>query len=136
MARVAAAEAFETRLAGGWSHGAIIPENADSMTPSDGAAFLYVHFPVARSEQLTFGTPGQNVFREEGACRMVIHVAQNSGLDAARQWASELIDLFAGAAFDGVVCRAIDGPATDNSNENGVYYQLAVAVAYEFDFTA
>lgn len=135
MASPAVVAAFEAALAADWSETPIIAENAsDGDAPADGSAFLFVHYPYASRDQISVGAPGTNVFREEGAARLVLNVARGSGLDQGHQWAQQLVELFIGRDLGGVIVRAIDGPATDDRNESGNYYRLAIAIAYEHDF--
>jgi hypothetical protein len=127
---------FEERLAAEWSFCPIIPENAQGDTPIDGSAFLFVHYPFVTREQVTFGVPGANVFREDGAARMVLNIERGSGLDQARAWIEDLVAIFIGRDIGGVIIRGVDGPVTDDRNEDGNYFSLAVAFSYQTDFTA
>lgn len=133
MASPSVVTAFETVLADEWTRCPIIPENAQSQTPVDGTPFLMVQFPFVTREQITFGTPGSNVFREEGAARMVLNIERGAGLIEGRQWAEELVAMFSGRDIGSVIIRDIDGPVTDDRNEDGNYFRLALAFGYQAD---
>lgn len=137
MARLAVISAVEARLAANWTLCPIIGGlSTDDRPPSiDGAVapFLAVQYPVANSEQLTFGAPGANFWREEGAIRLVIHVGRQDGATGLA-WADQLAALFRGKDFDGVQTFAPSSPAIDDRNDDGLYLQLSFAVPYHFDF--
>ena len=135
MASSTVVAAFKARLAAEWSTCPVFEENRETEPPADGSAFAYLHFPYARREQISIGTPGANVWREEGAARIVLHVPRDEGTETGREWADTLIMLFLGKDLSGVITGAPDGPATDDGSDAGPYYRLALAIPYEFDFT-
>ncbi len=99
----------------------------------DGSAYVRVDFPVSHSRQMSIGAPGSNVWREEGAFRLVIYAARGKDLEEALGWAGSLGALFRGKSFDGVQTFAPSPPTTDDQSDTGNYYVLAVAVPYQFD---
>ena len=134
MARKAVVDAVEARLAANWLTTPIIGLNtAQGDAPSDGSAFIRVEYPVADDRQLTFGAPGDNWWREEGAFRIIINAERASGVATGLAWAETLAALFLGKDF-GVQTFAPGSPAIDERNDQGNYYQLSFAVPYQFDF--
>lgn len=134
MAKSEVVKAVTDRLAAQWSRTLVYDENVDGSTPEDGSPFLQVQFPYCTNERITFGMPGSNVYREEGAFRLLLHVERGSGGDQGREWAGELEALFLGQHFDGVQTFAPNSASSDDANEDGAYYTLAIAVPYRFDY--
>ena len=132
MASKAVVAAVKARAAT-WAKATIVGPNEVAETPEDGSPFVRIDYPLADSRALTFGAPGANIYREEGVFRLIIHVPRFGGLDGGLEWADELASLFRGKEFDGVQTFAPSPPATDNDNENGMYFVLAVAVPDQFD---
>jgi len=133
MASAAVVTAVETRLAANWATCPIRTINEDATPPADGGAFLVVQYPVANEEQMSIGSPGANVWREEGAFRIVIHGERGQGKDTYLGWADTLRALFRGKTFDGVQCFEASPATEDQTNEDGNYYKLSFAVAYDYD---
>lgn len=133
MASKAVVDAVEARLAANWSACPVYGLNSEAETPADGSPFLVVQYPVARSEQMSVGSPGANLWREEGAIRIVIHAQRGEGAADGLTWADELAALFRGKIFDGVTAWAPSPPVIDANNESGNYFALAIAIPYQFD---
>lgn len=134
MAKLAVVLAVEKILADHWTRCPIPEANGNGSTPAGGTAFLQVQYPYSTSERITFGAPGANTHREEGAFRILLHVERGSGTLTGLQWADELETLFLSKHFDGVQTFTPSSANSDDSNENGQYYTFAVAVPYRFDF--
>lgn len=134
MAHSTVVAAVEARLDELWSRCPVLDENSLGETPHDGSPFLMLQFPFSTSERVSFGDPGNNVYRESGAFRLVLQTERGSGAVTGRQWADELADMFRGKHFGGVETFAPSSASSDDTNENGNYYTLAVAVPYRFDF--
>lgn len=127
-------DAVNTVLAG-WTAATIIGPNAsDNEPPQDGSPYVQVDYPLSESRQLTIGSPGANVFREEGVFRLVIHAVRGAGVDAGLVWAAELAALFRNYDDgDGFRTFAPSPPTTDDDSESGNYYRLSIAVPYFYD---
>lgn len=95
--------------------------------------FVAVQFPVSTAQQGSFGAPGANVFREEGAIRFVIAVRAGSGTDRLGSLALSLRILMRNARFDGVRCYVPSTPVFDDKADAGGRYRAAFAVPYDFD---
>jgi hypothetical protein len=134
MARSEVVDAVRARLAANWSRTPVFDENSEGSTPVDGSNFLQVQFPFSTNERVSFGAPGANTYREEGAFRLLLNVQRGSGGVTGRQWADELAALFRGKHFDGVETFAPDSASSDDANENGNYFTYAVVVPYRFDY--
>lgn len=137
MAKLAVVTAVEARLAAAWTLCPIIGGLSDDDRPAstDGTVtpFIAIQYPVANAEQLTLGAPGANFWREEGAFRIVIHVARGAGATGLA-WADEVAALYRGKNFDGVQTFAPSSPAIDDRNDDGLYLRLSFAVPYWHDY--
>jgi len=141
MAMQQVVAAVEARLAVGWTRCPVrgfADDNGD--TPDDASAFLVVQYPVAMSDQITIGAPGNNIFREDGAFRLVLAVPRTvEGRMQALEWTDELSAMFRGkqfgasAGFMGVTTFAPTSPAIDDDTDNGNYLLLSIAVPYQAD---
>lgn len=133
--------AVEARLADGWTHCPVRGFDDDNgEPPADASAFLVVQYPVSMSDQITIGAPGSNVFREEGAFRLVLAMPRTiEGRLLALVWTDELARLFRGkqfgasADFMGVTTHAPTSPAIEDDTDNGNYLLLSIAVPYQAD---
>lgn len=134
MARSEVVNAVRDRLTAHWTRTGVFDENSEGSTPADGSHYLDVQFPYSTNERITFGDPGNNVYREEGGFRLLLNMPRGSGGDTGRQWADELAALFRGKHFDGVETFAPDTASSDDANENGNYFTYAVVVPYRFDY--
>lgn len=134
MAQSAVVDAVDARLAALWNRCPVVTPNSVGEAPSDGSAFLAVQFPFSTSERISFGDPGNNVYRESGAFRLVLQIERGSGTAVGNQWADELADMFRGKHFDGVETFAPSSASSDDTNDNGNYWVMAIAVPYRFDF--
>lgn len=134
MARIEVVSAVERRLENLWTNCPVFDENVQGSTPADGSPFLQVQFPYAATERITFGAPGANVYREEGAFRLLIQIERGTGGRRGRRWAAELEAMFLGKHFDGVETFAPQTASSDDSNEDGQFFTYAVAVPYRFDY--
>ena len=134
MARSEVVDAVRSRITSNWTDAPLYDENSEGSTPADGSAFVQLQFPYSTNERITFGVPGNNVYREEGAFRILIHMPRGSGGNQGREWADELAALFLGKHFDGVETFAPDLASSNDANENGNYFTYAVAVPYRFDY--
>ncbi|KQT13992.1 hypothetical protein ASG40_19385 [Methylobacterium sp. Leaf399] len=134
MALSAVSAAVEARLAGGWDKCPIRTLNdLAGDTPLDDEPFIELQFPVSQSEQISTGSPGTNVYRDEGVIRFVLNEVRGQGMVRALAWVDELAALFRGKYFDGVRSYAPSQPVLDDRNDDGRYFRLSFAVPYEHD---
>lgn len=133
MASEAVVNAVEGRLSANWSRCPINGMIHKDERTDESASFLEVQYPVSNEEQITVGAPGANVYREEGAFRLVLMMNRSEAPSTMLQWADELRALYRGKEFDGVQTFAPSPPAINDSNDNGSFYILAIAVPYQFD---
>lgn len=129
--------AVAAKVAANWSHTPIIAPNTEAKGPNDGSAFLAITYPVAVEEMKTFGAPGANVFREDGAFRLVLSIPMGGGLNPTdTPWASRFDTLRAalrGQLFDNVTTFEASPPVVQDDSDEGEYFKLSTAVAYKFD---
>jgi hypothetical protein len=135
MAHSSVVQAVEARLVAGFTSCPVFVENTTSDTPGDASAFAILQFPYSRSEQASIGDPGGNWYREEGGFRVALAVERGAGAHQGRQWLDEIAALFRGKSFDGVRTYAPGSAATDDRNEDGVYFVLSIAIPYDFHIT-
>lgn len=133
MASIAVINAVKARLTASFTGAEVFYPNG--AIPS-ALPHVAVQFPVANEEQASFGAPGANVFREEGAIRFVITVEWGEGHERAGSLASSLRNLFRNARFDGVRCYAPTTPVFNERSEEGGQYAVSLAVPYDFDIFA
>lgn len=136
MARQAVVDAVEEYLADNWSAVPIFGENTLGVTPANGSPFVVVQYPYAISRQISIGAPGANVWRDDGAFRLVIHVERGTGAKQGRQWADELADLFRGKNLTVLQTHAPSAPVTDDRNDKATYWVMSIAVPYTHDYYA
>lgn len=133
MASKAVVDAVAARLTANWTACAFFDPNTVGDPPKDGSPFLEVQYPVATGEQITIGAPGNNVYREAGAIRFVLHVERGQGVGEGLGWADALAALFRGRQFDHVTTFAPSSPVLDDGNDRGAYTRLSFAVEYFTD---
>lgn len=136
MAQAPVFQAFADRLEIFWDRCPVLDGLATRKPPADGGPFLTLQFPVSRSDQISIGAPGANVFRETGVCRLVLSVPSGVATAAALAWADDLAALFRSRRFDGVDTGAPDSAVLSDAEEAGAYAVLSVLIPYTFDFTA
>lgn len=139
MASSAAMTALDAAITAAWPHTPIHFPNVAGAVPNDGSPLLIVTYPVANETMLTVGAPGANVWREEGAVRVVLSLPVGMGLTQdGVSWPARLDDLRAalrGKIFDGVVTFEATPPATNDQSDRGAYFDLSSALAYQIDIT-
>jgi len=139
MASSAAMTALDAAITAAWPHTPIHLPNVAGAVPNDGSPLLIVTYPVANETMLTVGAPGANVWREEGAVRVVLSLPVGMGLTQdGVSWPARLDDLRAalrGKIFDGVVTFEATPPATNDQSDRGAYFDLSSALAYQLDIT-
>lgn len=139
MAQKAVMDAVATRIGNPWVSGVdnsslgVIDPNTTALPPSDGSPFIEIQYPVANAQQKSIGSPGANVWREDGAIRFVVSIQRGSGVEQGMGWCDEIAVLFRGKQFSGVNTWAPSSPVLDNSNDSGNYWLLSFAVPYYFD---
>lgn len=131
MASKEVMDAVKARLQANWTRCTVSYGNKEAAPPA--APFLMVQYPVAEEQQITVGSPGNNVFREEGAIRLVLQVKRGSGLDEWAGWMNELRALFRGKQFGGVTTYAPSPEVLDDRNDDGLYWALSCAIPYKYD---
>lgn len=134
MARQAVVDCVTAALAA-WTGAPVFDENSKGSTPTDGSPFVVVQYPWARADQISFSAPGENIWRDEGAFRFVIHVPSGGGLTQGRQWADQLADLFRGKDLTTIQTGAPTPAAVDDWS-SGTYAILSLSVPYRHDYIA
>lgn len=136
MASLSVMQAVRARLEAGWTRCPIIHPNAQAQTPGGTDPWLVVQYPMAREEQASIGSPGANLFREEGAIRLVLMVPAGSGVEEWTGWLDELRALFRAARFGGVRTYAPSPAVFDDRNRDGGWCALSTAIPYDADIRA
>lgn len=112
-------------------------------TPADGTAYLEVQYPFSRSDQISVGAPGNNMFREEGGIRFLLNMPRDAtGRAAALTQADTLASLFRARQFGasgslvGMQTWSPSSPVIDDATDDGNYLVLAIVVPYQANFLA
>lgn len=127
MASKVVEEAVEARLAANWNETQIFTENQEGETPSDGSPFIILQFPVSNTRRLTVNN---RCFEETGVFRIIINAARGEGMQTIRDWGAELSDIFQYQTFDSVRCMSVSEPFTDESSDQGNYFQGTMVVDF------
>lgn len=138
MARQSVIDAVTARLKANFTLCPILDQDTASQPPADGSPFMTLQFPVANEEQITIGAPGNNVWRESGAFRLVISVRNGDPLSQANTWLDQARALFRGKQFAGVTTFA-PSPSVEADQQfviGGGRVELSSAVPYQSDLFA
>lgn len=125
--------AVAARLAANWAVSAIVDDDTTGQGPADGSAYVTLEYPVATEQQITIGSPGNNVFRETGAFRIKLVSPTGQGLLQATAWIDQLRAIFRGKLFSGVTSFAPSPGIVDSSNYVGGKFVISSSVPYYFD---
>lgn len=136
MAGKVVVDAVSARLAANWTQTAIIDDDSSGQGTGDGSPYVTIEYPVSREEQITVGSPGNNVFRESGAFRLVLVSQIGTGLSQPLAWIDQLRAIFRGKQFNGVTTYAPSPAAVDNSNYVGGKFVVSSSVPYYADLFA
>ena len=138
MAAAKVIRAIELLIRDNWKHCDIrgFDEPPESAVPSDMGAFAEITFPVEpEEEQISFGAPGNNVFREVGGFHFCVFVPKYEYLPKWAEFIDDLRDeLRNWRSTDGHM-RVFETPSpaiNDRSDREG-YRELSIAVPYEYD---
>jgi len=135
MPQKAVADLVEAHLAAHWTACPVEPTNRAGRRSGD-ETFLVVQYPVANSEQISVGAPGNNLWREEGAIRFMLMIPRGGGVDEGYALADQIADLFRGQQLGALETFGPSSPVADDGNEDGKFFGMAVVVPYQFDFFA
>lgn len=130
MASSTTLAAVDARVALYWSATAYYGINVKGETPADGAAFLTSQYPLANAEQISVGSPGNQLFREEGGIRFVLSIPRGTGVSSWMGQLEALLANFRAKTFSGVRTFAPTSPVLDDSNDQGSYWRLTAVVPY------
>jgi hypothetical protein len=84
-------------------------------------------------EQMSFGAPGGNTYRESGLISLHLIVDSNTGTDDLLTWADALRTLFRGKEFGGVSTRSASPAQPVDTSQSGLYYRSQIFVEYYYD---
>lgn len=134
MPSAAVESVIRTRFAASWntSNGVILGVNGVSEPPSDGSAFVVIHYPVVNNSRPTLA---KRRF-EEGAARIIWNVPKGRLPESALPVADTISALFRGdnLVVDHVEFFEPSPPIINDDNDEGNYYELAVIVPYRYQF--
>lgn len=136
MAGKAVEDAVNARLSANWTTTAIVLDDTTDAGPGDGSAYVTVEYPVGQENQITIGAPGNNVFRETGAFRILLIAPTGAGKDQALIWMDQLRAIFRSKQFTGVTTFAPSPGIETPANYRAGKYVLSCAVPYQFDLFA
>lgn len=136
MAGAAVVTAVSARLAANWAATAIVDADETDSGPADGSAYVTIEYPVSQENQITIGAPGNNVFRETGAFRIVLNSQSGQSAAQALAWIDQLRAIFRGKQFSGVTTFAPSPGIINNSNYQAGRFVISCAVPYQYDIFA
>lgn len=134
MASAAVMIAVKERLDAFWSRTPIEYPNETFQPPAEGDPFLALQYPLAQESAASIGAPGENLQREEGAIRFVLMIPRGAGVIDWTVWLDELRAHFRHRDFGPVRTSGASPAVLDDRNDDGNYWALSCAVAYEADF--
>jgi hypothetical protein len=136
MASGALMTAVANRLAANWTATPIVADDTTGLGPAGGPPYVTVQYPVAREDQITIGAPGNNVFRESGAFRLVLVSPTGQGTTQPIALMDQLRALFRGKQFDHVTTYAPSPGVIDTSNYQAGTFVVSSSVPYYIDLFA
>lgn len=133
MASVAVMAAVRERLEDLWDRCPVVFD-ARTQPPADASPFLVVEYPAGGEEPVSFGAPEDNLYREVGAIRFVLHRPRRSEPEQWVAWVDDLRRMFRGKNLsDHIRTYGASPAALDDRDTNGNYWLLSTSVAYEAD---
>lgn len=136
MAGAAVVSAVAARLAANWTATTIVDADSVDVGTLDGAAYVTIEYPVAQENQITIGSPGNNVFRETGAFRIVLNSPSGQSPSQSLALIDQLRTIFRSKQFSGVTTFAPSPGVINNSNYQAGRFIMSCAVPYQFDLFA
>lgn len=136
MAGKAVVDAVSARLAANWTTTPIVDADTTDGGPGDGTAYVTIEYPVATENQITIGSPGNNVFRETGVFRIVLNAPSGQAIGQAVDWIDQIRAIFRSKQFGNVTTFAPSPGIVNNSNYQGGRFVMSCAVPYQFDLFA
>lgn len=136
MAGKVVVDAVSAMLAANWTATAIIDDDTTGQGTGDGSPYVTVEYPVSVENQITIGSPGNNVFRESGAFRIVLISQTGTGLSQPLAWIDQLRAIFRGKQFGGVTTYAPSPGIVSNSNYIAGKFIISCSIPYYVDLFA
>jgi Bacteriophage related domain of unknown function len=136
MAGKAVVDAVGARLQSNWTATPVVIDDTTGEGTGDGSPYVTVEYPAAQENQITVGSPGNNIFRETGAFRIKIISPTGQGLDQPLIWIDQLRAIFRGKQFNGVTTFAPSPGVTLPANYIAGKYVISCACPYQYDFRA
>jgi hypothetical protein len=124
------------RLADNWSTTAIVDPDVTDSGPADGSAYVTIEYPSSKENQITIGSPGNNVWRESGAFRIVLNSPSGQSAIAMLVLMDQLRAIFRGKQFSGVTIFAPSPGFITQANYQAGRFIVSCAVPYQYDFFA
>lgn len=136
MAGKAVVDAVSAMLAANWSTTAIIDDDSSGQGTGDGSPYVTIEYPVSVENQITIGAPGNNVFRESGAFRIVLVSPTGTGLNQPLAWIDQIRAIFRSVHFNNITTFAPSPGVIDNSDYAGGKFIVSSSVPYIYNFYA
>lgn len=109
---------------------------SDVVTPPGSGSFVIIQYPVVNGDKPSLSRR----FFEEGAARIVVNVEKGPAeYDANQTWLPALASLFreknsTEMNMAGLETFAVDGPITNDTNDDGNFVSYALIVPYRYQF--
>ena len=132
MSAAAAVAAIRQRLDAGWIATPVVHEGR-APAPNADEAFLLCEVAPSPAAFASIGTPDARLVRRPGA--ILVHVfvplSEADPDAAARVHAVSVAQLYEGAEFSGVVCRA--ATVGTGGESGGAFWRVTVTIPFVFD---
>lgn len=133
--------AFLDRLKNSWEKAAdydvVDITNIHIDRGEDSSSWVAVEFPGGQEDQVSVGSPGDNLHRESGIVNIYILIESGQGANAELPALESIRNLFRAQRFADVECFAADPPSTTDkispATIQGNWYILGTTIDYSFD---
>jgi hypothetical protein len=136
MARASVMTAVRTRLGESVNAWPVRYPNETAEPPGDGSPWWEVQYPLADSEQITIGAPGNNVFRDTGVIRILLAVPRGQDVVPYETVLESVMALFRSKQFSGVSTYAPSPPVLHDRSDSGAFWSLSTSIPYYADLLA
>lgn len=108
-------------------------EEAEGLLSQSGGAFLALEEDFSDEERMSFGTPGQNIFRETGTFRIHVFSPAKNGLVPCRLIGESAREALREKDLTGGVVTGEAEPPTPGPVNNGRWTSAMIVVNYSLD---
>lgn len=133
MSSAAVYDDIHDHLVANFTAAPLVFENEPWPEQDTPAAFVFIEIFGDFYAQESFGSPGQNLWRETGSINMHVIVPNDTGTRDARMLARQLVALFREVEVSGIRFRDMAIGAGEPGEEKSNYYRMTATVDFERD---